>query len=223
MRVVIVKFVAERVLALERKKETVFLFDFFGSEFDGKFEFLELDDHVVFLCPGADFVHHVERIENIDDEDSEVNTYKERVNFVKIYPVDEIYQHRVNEDIIRRADNAPEKREQRTNYALNIARAFGVIPKFNFKPNDEDKTGYIFDKRHNHGYEQNHEHLLQNLVLNKTVVQRTNYIKENHAGAVQGQARTRKKSRVNPFFMRESAEKKFYDPAASSAYDKQQA
>ena len=69
MRVVIVKFVAERVLALERKKETVFLFDFFGSEFDGKFEFLELDDHVVFLCPGADFVHHVERIENIDDED----------------------------------------------------------------------------------------------------------------------------------------------------------
>ena len=87
MRVVIVEFVAERVFALERKKEIVFLFDFFGFEFDGKFEFFELDDHVVFLRPRADFVHHVERIENVDDENSEINAYKERINLVKDQPM----------------------------------------------------------------------------------------------------------------------------------------
>lgn len=160
------------------------MFDFFGSEFDGKFEFLELDDHVVFLCPRADFVHHVERIENVDDENSEINAYKERINLVKAQPIDRVYQQRVNKNVIRRADNAPKEREQRTNYALNVAGAFGVVPKFNFKPHDENKSRYIFDKRHNNGYEQNHERLLQNFVLNKTIIERTNYIKENHARAV---------------------------------------
>lgn len=184
MRVVIVKFVAERVLALERKKETVFLFDFFGSEFDGKFEFLELDDHVVFLCPGADFVNHVERIEYVDDENSEIYAYKERINLVKAQPVDRFYQQRVNKNVIRRADHAPEERKQRTNYTLNVARTFGVVPKFNFKPHDENKSRYIFDKRHNNGYEQNYERLLQNFVLNKTVIERADYIKENDACAV---------------------------------------
>lgn len=63
------------------------MLDLLCFELDRKSEFFEFDDNVVFFRPRADFVHDVERIAYVDNENAEVNADKEGINFVKIYPV----------------------------------------------------------------------------------------------------------------------------------------
>lgn len=100
---------------------------------------------------------------------------------------------------------------------MNVSGAFRVVPKLDFKTLNENKSGYVFNQGHNDGYKGDYEHVAPYFAFYKAIIERADNKQENDARSVKRKARTDEKAGVYPFFMRESAEKEFYNPSARAA------
>ena len=194
--------------------------ELFGAQTNRQTKLLYLDYYVVIFCPLAHAGNDVERIAKVKHENAEACTGKERKFGMFAHKSGKHYHKRMHPEIVCRSRYAPEKREKRTYYSLNISLSVRIIPQFYFHSLDKNKPGDVFDNRHKDGNYGNNKYCAPHVVFDKRIVERTNEIQRQHSRAVQRQTRPCQKAGVNPFFVNAATEYKFDNPACQRAYEK---
>ena len=129
-------------------------------------------------------------------------------------PLDQLPESRIEQEVIPQRQNAPEKRKQRADNALDIAPEFAVVPEAQMEALKAHKADDVFQQRHRQRHNDKHHGIIPERAgkrAEERVIEFRKNKQQHRAEAVERQAGAEQEAGVQPFALRVRAGEKAPD------------
>ena len=186
----------------------------------------EKNNDVVFLCQRFYEMKESDGVQEIDHEDHKESDDGDIVARQIRYEIQHLQHGFVHDEIIDRADDAPEKGVQRADNATEVEPVIRVIPEPHIQLEDEDISCDQLDNGHDQYHQQQYQNLCAPaLRIHARKCDEGHHIQDGESGTVERKPWTPEEPGIHPFLRladgrHKMAVEEFDDPPADAAEDK---
>lgn len=133
---------------MEAEHEFCLFLSFLGAFSHRFLELFVFYDYIVVVGKFSYSCGQLNGISEIDQQYAEEQSDNKGEGEIVRQPVECTENIRMYKEIIDRAEDRPEERKFRADYAAYIAPFVGVVPQFYFHTFDKNNSGYVFNNGH---------------------------------------------------------------------------
>ena len=169
---------------------------------DTLLDLLVMENDLLLACKLLDSQHDPCRMRKVHQEHAVEESDEERKRQIVRQPLKGAQDVRMDDEVIHRTEDRPQKRIKRADDALDISPAVRVVPQAEFKVLQTEESRDILDDRHTDHHQEEKKELFEHRMTEIDIFfDRGDQVKQYKAEAVDRKIRARKESRVDPFFL----------------------